>query len=52
MGGDLASTRVAKPKVHVEQTTKLVKPKVVTLIADNRKPAANDAFFAAEKEVA
>ena len=31
LGGDLASTRVTKPKVHVEPATMLVNPQLQTI---------------------
>ena len=50
IGGDLASTWVAKPEEHVEHITCLVKPVVTFIVGKQRKNrvAANDANGALE----
>lgn len=50
LGGDLASTWVAKPKGHVEHVICLVKPYDTTIVGKKLKNrvAANDAFGASE----
>jgi len=50
-GGDLVSTRIAKPKVHVEGESSLVKLNFQTIVTGTLT-AANDENFAVAKAAA